>query len=1334
MSDKTHILRLPRDMAIVRSSIKDMWNLSCEGSTYLYSGAKMGAALMFGTWRRGLMTLLVLASLPFLAPVILVSMMVGGIFLVPVLCGVTAYCVLFRPASLSNFIKRFRSPKSVHRSGPRSAELVMEDLDIDSEYVIVSNETDRSEPQEFDVSSALLNAGVVEIEVFELRSPSRSTAENIFEEPDAFEAVPVTEEDKIAALIAVKSMQDDEVRSSREGSSMPIEVELHPEQILGSDTIAREVDPADSDERATMPVEDKQQGEGDEVVNDRELNESELLHESGLPEPQPLSEDSTARVAQLEESNANNDESSEVESGAGHPVLIVREQQQLEEPKFLNEGTTEAQSATEELKAVGEPEDLVESEVVKEKEDEGHTVDQLTPGKEEKRFDEHNEEIKESGQTVSASTQPFLSEGNLEHSEHELPLRDAVQEVDDFAVTEGGSEPNYESAPDSFSPSDNEQEQVDAIEINRRKPTEDTSHGLEGDTELKLKGVGAVEDVPVDEVGAPVVPEKEIELSVSEPTSKKEVPGVEEGAVAVPALEPVALVIEEKSIPVEEVAPMGDVAPVEVAAPVVEAIVKKTSEPASQVIEQKEFKAPARTPEVMEGVGAPVAEDISIVEPETTNEPDAGLATPLVLLEDEAPIVQEKGIDIPLVVPKSTSEEKEVSAVEEEDVPASTLKSEVYIMEQHPLPVASEAVDLASPAVGVPAIAEAAPTEVVASAEDSDANDLYKGSASVVEKREVKSSALMEDVIPERVEDLEAPALAGKGAEAFVGKAAAPETATSEASVPIVEPEATKEVEGKLDDVSVGLEKEMGDSVLESSIKEQHSLPVGSELPELASRVADVPAITEVAPVQEASVKAATLVEGSDAKEAEVVEAPMVIEKVVEPSVEEARTSKTLIVEPDVAREAAAKPAALEVGAEEEIPFVQEEAVLPLVASEPVSEEREVPVAEEKDARVSSLGSETSITEQHSLPVDSEPVSVAHPVVDVPAVEETAHVEEAVPVEAQAEKVEFPVVEDKDMKAPVAALEKAKVEESPVVVAPAQEGAAPVAEAPVSAFSAAEEAPDVREVERLEANGEPRQEGYHRIASNLEPSSNVQDSMAVDENLNQASQDRSVKVSDLDREDAPFVPFSYSQAQREEQGNEADVDAQKLEESFYKDKSVESHTEQDVFPTLKPLNIIQSKDSTYDEEAKTSDPIFISAPAQRRISFEGVGADDDVNMGAPPSQGTGLEGDSGEPHMGEFGGLLQSWQGRDSAPYSRISVSPSDSPRSPAEIERQIREEISTIQKIIGQEIPPQYSLWKEVETLSQIVGMELPYMADVSDLTKARHGLDLLKVVVGIK
>lgn len=95
---------------------------------------------------------------------------------------------------------------------------------------------------------------------------------------------------------------------------------------------------------------------------------------------------------------------------------------------------------------------------------------------------------------------------------------------------------------------------------------------------------------------------------------------------------------------------------------------------------------------------------------------------------------------------------------------------------------------------------------------------------------------------------------------------------------------------------------------------------------------------------------------------------------------------------------------------------------------------------------------------------------------------------------------------------------------------------------------------------------------------------------------------------------------------------------------------------------------------------------------------------------------------------GEFEGLLSYWRARDKG-----KPLPS-SPPSTGEIAWHLRSEITVIQKILGEAFPPQFSLWKDVEKLSEIVGIELPEMGAVSDLTKARVGLDLLRVVVGVK
>ena len=1826
MSEENNILRLPRDMAMVRSSLKDMWNLSCEGGTYLYTHLKMGASFMFQTWQRGLLCLLVLASLPFLAPLIFVAMMVGGVFLVPFLCGVLAYYALFHRASLSN-IKWFRSPKSVLRSEPRSTELVMEDLDFHG----VGNRNRRD------------SLGI----------------SNLDQESIDQGREPKNEESKAVALIAPESMQHDEVAfsgvSAREGSTegievepqqkgsvvdfsfeTPLEVESNQQlggyedaqgeelipggnergqeredltfsassygeavkggssheiesvdtapdnslafvETLGNEAILEEVnkDVADFSNAGRAP---EQEGSALGVPSIKELADEEtmeykdvVLHgrdekgqeEENRPSDSLLSEELVEAKSSLEEIGEHSTDDSypvvenqdlkseEAEYNAFHfddeerdegedqsmslespdntfledefPVLEITasgfplEELNLptdrEEPSQL--GTTEAQFASEDSKVPGEP----ESEAVEEKED-GHLV-----GRKQELFDEYKAEYKESGQAVSVSTQPLLSEGYLEHSEDELPLKDAVQQVDDTAAVEGEPEPNYESAADSFSHSDYEQEQVDVIQTNAEKLNEDTGHGLEGDTELYLKGVGAKRDVPADEVDVPVV--QEVELPVSQSLLEKEVRGVEAEAVAAPAFKPAAPVTEEKSPLVEDVAPMAGVASVGVAAVVEEAIANKASEPAPQVIEE-ELKAPAPAPEVLKGVEAPVAEDASMLERESF--------ALQVVTEDEAPTVKEE-TEVPLVLSGPVSEETDASLVEE-DVPALLLASEASRMEQRSLPVDSEPVELTFPVADAPVIAEAAPTEVVASGEDSDANDLYVQRAPVVEK----TTTPMKDVISERVEDSKAPVLAEKGVEASIEEAAGPESAAAQASASIVETEATKEIDSNLDEVSVELEKEKVDPLLEStaSITEQHSLPVESEPMELASSVEGVPAIAEAAPVPEAASTSATVPVGeSDAKDVEVSEAsieeknkadllldssasmidqrsllvesePVELASSVQdiPSIAEAvlaqeAKSPSASVEESDAKDVEVSEAQMGIRKERDGPVLESSTSIPDQQSLPVdsesvklaspvkdittiaeaapvqdagsvetaplmdesdAKEAEAPaylIGEEKEKAGPVLESSASTTDQQSLPVESQAVKLASPIEDIPAIAEAAPVQEAesasasveefdakdvevseaqlgeeeaspvlespasmmdqksLPVDSEpvelaspveditatseaapvleaasgeaaalvedsdAKKAEewealvlkgreveasikevgasdadalivepdvalaemaedsvTPVVKEKEAKSPVAAFEKVEVEESPVVIAPAQEGAASEAEGPVveereldahvaeasieeekvgeaseaeapftepevtkdvaPAFVAAEEAPDVREVElplavsepvseeqeapeveslavpdlepkvpvvaekslpvqELQVGAAPVEESFltkvrepeasvventegaddsalhissqvdsgasseattvelisplttseanresgsgerrDRIASDLEPPLNVEDSMAVDENLNQASKDRSVKVSDTELKNASNI------AQLGEHGHEA---VQKLEERYEKDKVMESHTEQDVFPTLKPLNVVQSKDSSHNEQVEESDSVSNRAPTHRQISVENVRADEEVKMRVPssPSHRTGAEGtnsnfvfkshlgrdhrtyrhsapdflgtqtwvreapfyspqsssrghkkakykkwsefdggrparslsapfsDSTEAHMGEFESLLQSWQERDKATHSPTRVSPSSFPSSPAEIGRQIREEINTIQKIIGQDIPPQYSLWKEVEALCQIVGMELPYMGDVSDLIKARNGLDLLKVVVGI-
>jgi hypothetical protein len=105
-----------------------------------------------------------------------------------------------------------------------------------------------------------------------------------------------------------------------------------------------------------------------------------------------------------------------------------------------------------------------------------------------------------------------------------------------------------------------------------------------------------------------------------------------------------------------------------------------------------------------------------------------------------------------------------------------------------------------------------------------------------------------------------------------------------------------------------------------------------------------------------------------------------------------------------------------------------------------------------------------------------------------------------------------------------------------------------------------------------------------------------------------------------------------------------------------------------------------------------------------------------------------------EPFEGEFEDLLEYWKEKDKATKSP-DVSPNGTPPSipSGEVESQVREEISTIKRIIGQDSPPQDSSWEDVKTLSEIVGIQPPDMGDVPDLAKATQGLELLKKVVGV-
>jgi hypothetical protein len=110
----------------------------------------------------------------------------------------------------------------------------------------------------------------------------------------------------------------------------------------------------------------------------------------------------------------------------------------------------------------------------------------------------------------------------------------------------------------------------------------------------------------------------------------------------------------------------------------------------------------------------------------------------------------------------------------------------------------------------------------------------------------------------------------------------------------------------------------------------------------------------------------------------------------------------------------------------------------------------------------------------------------------------------------------------------------------------------------------------------------------------------------------------------------------------------------------------------------------------------------------------------------PPGSTTSIE--SIDVFSGEFEGLLSYWREKDKGKSLPAY------PPSTAEVACHLWSEITVIQRILGEEFAPQYSIWKDVEKLSEIVGVQLPDMGDVSDLTKARIGLDLLRVVVGVK
>jgi hypothetical protein len=880
--------------------------------------------------------------------------------------------------------------------------------------------------------------------------------------------------------------------------------------------------------------------------------------------------------------------------------------------------------------------------------------------------------------------------------------------------------------------------------------------------------------------------------------------------------EPVDLASHVADVPdVEEVALMEEASLVEVSASTEEALVEKVEDPETSVVEDKELEAHVTALKEVNVEEQPVV--LTPAQEGLASEAEASIAEPE--LTEEVKV--EEQIVVLAPAQEGLASEAEASIAEPELTEEVKVEEQIVVLTPAQEGLALEAEEAS---IAEPELTEEVKVEeqivVLTPAQEGLASEAEAPIAEPELTEEVKAEPAAAEAVKEH-SDVE---LSSVVSEPVTGEKETLVVAEDVEAAPMLEFETLVVEEKSLlkeEAASVEDDAPMGEGVVEKGEE--------SETP-----VVDVKDIKEpVAALQE------TLSEEGATSEAE---APF--------------------AEVKVTKEAEAGPTASEVLAEED-QIVQEKFELPLVESEPIAEahglepeapviaekslpaeeavqvqQPEAPVVEEKEADThvaeSSIEEEVDkapeaevLINEPEAPVEEEKEADTH--VAESSIEEE-EVDRAPEAEVLINEPEASVVEEKEADTHVA---ESSIEEEEEEVDKAPEAEVLINEPEVTKDAppgsiAAEEAPGVREVELpLTVSEEREAPGVEESLAvpKLEPEASVvaaekkkkkkkrkkkkHDSSFIDKSslesgVSSSVAEKPLPVQEVQVEAAPVEETLVSKVGEPEASAVEKIegaDATTLHISSRADSGISS--ERDVFPILKPLNVVQSKDSPHDEPAEESVSILTSSRAQRRISFEDVRANEEVNIGAPsaPSHRTDAQGtkfvfksrlgrghrslrhsapdflatqtwvgeapmyspqdsfqghkrakyerwpefegtrpartssasvgDSAELHMGEFESLLQSWQERGKATHSPTSVSPSGSP---AEIGRQIREEISTIQKIIGQEIPPQYSLWKEVETLSQIVGMELPYMGDVSDLTKARHGLDLLKVVVGIK
>ncbi|XP_024375140.1 uncharacterized protein [Physcomitrium patens] len=903
------------DMA--RSSIDSMWKYSYEGSKHICTLAKKVITFMFQSWTRGFLCLLLLGSLPFLAPVILVTMMVGGAFVVPLLCAVTAYYVLFRRFPLPIIMKRFSSPKP---------HLRMEDLDTYAEEYRNRGASIGTPYLDYEGTCEETLDSDSEVEIVEEDPASEADAaiakpdmtkeaEARPAEPEVFVdgATPTVQEKEVLPLVVSETLWENE---QIQGVAEEIESKVDPrlesaEPFMKQQTLAVRSEPVEP----ASSVGDVIPNAGTVAVQEVASNENVTPLEEVNPEKTEMLE-----VPELDEKVievfVEETTSSEIDASIAELDVIKEVVTKPEEASIVLEKDVEfplIMSAP----ALIEKED---PEVVKELE----AVAVLTMESEDQLMDEQPFSVKSAPKELVSSVE-------------DVPAISLIARMQEFVTPVEESDIEKVEVPEAL------MMQVKEVEASVQE-----ARSLETDSLIAKSEVTTEEEDRHTEV--PVVVEKEV-LPLTVPDSESEVkeapavgretpaegdPGMESAIQSmIPhqsllvESEPVELASSAEDVPaITEIAPVHDVVPAEVA-------IEESDK--SQMIEASVMEKEPEAP--VQDAGTP--------------ENDALIAEPDVTKEFESKFEPSSDVLISIVGKADTP------VVQKEAVGASSLEFEVSSFEQQSSPVDDEYVELLSPVLSVPAIAETAavkddiPSEAGSSVEEFDLKGVDIGGPLVTEVKDVKG-APMEEPLPEQVEKPEAPVMeeevksvAETGAmemelikEAEAGLAA-PEFFVKR-KVPAVQDNTefpSDLPEPLLEEKEALVVAAENDTETDTYMKQKTSL-VDSEPVVLSSPFAGVPTIAEAAVDEEVSpIEVVDLFGDSNVGKVEVPDVLMVEEEVEAPA-EEAGSSKTYsLIESDLSKEGRAGPAAPEVFGEEEVPVVQEKVDdLPSAVVAPASE------------------------------------------------------------------------------------------------------------------------------------------------------------------------------------------------------------------------------------------------------------------------------------------------------------------------------------------------------------------------------------------------------------